>query len=205
MRLVDIGEDAAKVGLPATFSGGLVARLNRGDEVFVLADHHRQVFDTFNHQLAKAVHMQLCPRQFGDDGRASGEGGDQAVKAVVGGVELSLVADRDIGALQGDLVAQSGHQTASVGLFHCAAQDRQFQRLTHELRGFEVSEAQGRNAGAALGQDVDEALLGQPGQRLAGWRAADTERVGQRGLGQFLVRLQFKPADAVKEVFVKLL
>ena len=122
---------------------------------------------------------------------------DQAVGVLTGisracaeaGIELTEVGQVLLGPRAADLLHAQGQGVELVEVEDRGRGQRERGELGLEQRAqledpLQLLDAPGGHPGAAVGHELDQALGGQPGQRLAHGGAADPEPRGQVDLGQ---------------------
>ena len=114
-------------------------------------------------------------------------------------VKACGVASLDERALDSDLGAQLAQKRCAVAALQRAGEKRQLERFAKELGLFEVEQPQRRYARPALRDDVDEAELGEPRQRFAHRRPADSELAGERLFGDRFEWLALEMQDLFAE------
>ena len=121
-----------------------------------------------------------------------------AVELVVGGHEFFEVADLGILLLAGNRRVKFGDERFVV-MDREPTHDFEFDRLPQEMRLLRQPHVDPADHGGILREDVDEAFLFEPHQRIADRRRADAELSGECGARQRRPRRQFQRDDHAAE------
>ena len=149
--------------------------------------------------------MDLDALHFGPEVRQPARRRDGFVKRLVEFVERVLVTELRMHLLQLQLALEGPAQLAVVLERHGAADERQFERLAHELRLAEGRGAHRRDDRPPLRHDVEEPERGELLERLPHRRPAHAQVLGELRLGQLLPRLELELEDLRKNGRVDLL
>ena len=169
------------------------------DDGEVLADHHLHAPGHRQGHAPAAVDLALGRLGELPDAGITGALRQRLVEGLVGAVKALLITGVEGFMLARDRRVEPGDVLGARPLGQ-QFDGRAFERLPYEHRLGNRADRNARHEGAGLREDLDEAFLLQPDQRLAHRRAAHSETGGQILLRQRRSRPQLHVEDLAPEL-----
>jgi len=193
-KAVDRGEDLAQMNPQPGFREPMVARRDRLDDRVMLLDQtwgllrHRQA------QHADPIQFDLALLDHAPDAGTPGKRRELPVQRLIEGEEAIRVGSRRRRFLLGNNLLQ-GDTPGLVDPHGEIADHGAFQMLADKLAFAHRLEPDWRDEASGLRIDLDQPLVSKPKQGLAQGRAADTDVLHERRVGEPAARWQLRLAD----------